>query len=247
MMRTQLSWLHSQYQTGRQKLRDMGGRELLALVVMLIVLACVLGFIALADELRDGDMQTFDEWVLKSLRRSDAPGTPIGPPWLREAGLDVTALGSPAILILVVFTVLGMMGLQHKYRMMALTGVATTAGLAVAMGLKYWFGRDRPHVVPHLREVATPSFPSGHAMLSAIVYLTLGILLAQVVQRRAAKLYCLCVAALVTLLVGLSRVYLGVHYPTDVLAGWMAGVAWALVCWGITHLRRIAPEIPDEA
>jgi len=230
-------WWQTSLTAFRTRLRGVGWREVLSLTIAFIVLVCISGFIELADEMRDGDTQTFDERVLRSMRRPDAPGIPIGPPWLREAALDVTALGSPAILILVFFTVLGLMGLLRRYGMMVLISVATTAGLGVAMGMKYWFGRDRPHIVPHLREVTTPSFPSGHAMLSAVVYLTLGILLAQVVHRRAAKLYCLCVAALVTALVGLSRIYLGVHYPTDVLAGWMAGIAWALVCWSVAQLR----------
>jgi len=93
-------------------------------------------------------------------------------------------------------------------------------------------------VVPHLREVSTPSFPSGHAMLSAIVYLTLGIFLMQIVRGRVTKLYCLLWALFLTFLVGISRIYLGVHYPTDVLAGWMAGLVWASICWVVAHYLR---------
>src|SRR5204862_596450 len=91
--------------------------------------------------------------------------------------------------------------------------------------------RERPIVVPHLREVSTPSFPSGHAMISAVVYLTLGMMLMQTVRGRWTKLYCLICALMMTFLVGVSRIYLGVHYPTDVLAGWMLGLSWALLCW----------------
>jgi len=105
--------------------------------------------------------------------------------------------------------------------------------------LKHIMERERPTIVPHLREVTTPSFPSGHAMLSAIVYLTLGILLMQIVQGRLTKLYCLLCAMFLTFLVGISRIYLGVHHPTDVLAGWIGGLVWALGCWIIArYIRR---------
>ena len=97
--------------------------------------------------------------------------------------------------------------------------------------MKALFLRPRPQVVPQLRAVVETSFPSGHAMNSAIIYLTLAALLARLVQPRALKVYFLALAMLMTFLVGLSRVYLGVHYPTDVLAGWTVGLAWASVCW----------------
>ena len=75
------------------------------------------------------------------------------------------------------------------------------------------------------------SFPSGHAMTSAAVYLTLGALLMRVADRRATKIYCMTCAMFLAGLVGVTRVYLGVHYPTDVLAGWLVGLSWALFCW----------------
>jgi undecaprenyl-diphosphatase len=213
------------------RLRGLGWSEVMLLVAALVVLCCGYVFVELADEVKEGDTQSFDEWLLRTLRRADDPAVPIGPAWLREAGLDVTALGSPAVLLLVVIAVIGLMWLERQYRVMLVAVMATSTGSLVASILKYWVGRDRPTVVPRLRDVTTPSFPSGHAMLSAVVYLTLGILLMQVVPGRAAKLYCLLWAMFVTFLVGISRVYLGVHYPTDVLGGWIAGLAWALACW----------------
>ena len=109
--------------------------------------------------------------------------------------------------------------------------VSALGGLAASTFLKSLFERPRPSLVPHLDIVYTSSFPSGHSMLSATVYLTLGVLLGRFVQQRVLKAYFLIVALLLTSLVGASRVYLGVHYPTDVLAGWAVGLTWALVCW----------------
>jgi len=222
----------------RSRLRELGWSEVVLLVVALIVLLCSYCFIELADEVKEGETQSVDEWILRSLRQADDPAVPIGPAWLREAGLDLTSLGSPAVLLLMVIGVIGLMLLQRQYRIIMLTVLATSTGSLAAALLKYLIGRNRPTVVPHLREVTTPSFPSGHAMLSAIVYLTLGILLMQVVQGRAAKLYCLMGAMFLMFLVGISRIYLGVHYPTDVLAGWVAGIAWALACWVIVQYMR---------
>lgn len=219
--------------------------EVAVLVAALVVFLCGYLVIELADEVKEGSTQTVDEWILRSLRRADDPAVPIGPVWLREASLDLTALGSPAVLFLTVIAVSGLMCLQRQYALVLFTILTTLSGWAISALLKYSIGRDRPGIVPHLREVTTPSFPSGHAMVSAIVYLTLGTLLMQAMAGRAAKLYCLLGAMFLTLLVGISRIYLGVHYPTDVLAGWIAGVGWALSCWivisisgGAQHLNQ---------
>lgn len=121
---------------------------------------------------------------------------------------------------------------------MLLVLVATFSGLLVSLLLKHSFHRPRPELVPHLSYVYTSSFPSGHAMLSATVFLTLGALLGRFVQEPVLKAYFLVVAGILTFLVGVSRVYLGVHYPSDVLAGWTAGLAWALTCWLIAKAMQ---------
>jgi undecaprenyl-diphosphatase len=229
------SWLRDRY----AGLRNVGRQEILLLVVVLVVLVCTYSFIRLADEVREGGTQPLDERLLRSLRRADDPHVPIGPAWVRETVLDVTALGGPAVLGLVVAAVFGFMLLQRQYGIAFLTLAATVGGSLLSALLKEIVHRGRPGVVPHLREVNSPSFPSGHAMLSAVVYLTLGTLLCRVVPGRLTKLYCLVWAMMLTGLVGASRVYLGVHYPTDVLAGWMAGLVWALGCWAVADYLRL--------
>ena len=112
---------------------------------------------------------------------------------------------------------------------------------------KLGFGRPRPDLVPHATQVYTASFPSGHAMMAAVTYLTLGALLARVQPRLRLKLYLIGLAATLTVLVGCSRVYLGVHWPTDVLAGWTLGAAWALGCWAIALWLQARGRIETDA
>jgi undecaprenyl-diphosphatase len=201
---------------------------------MLLTLLGILGgvwvFIAVAYGVRTGSAKQLDERLLRALRNPHDLKEPLGPPWLAEVGRDLTALGGVAALCLVTAAVAGYLLICHKYRALALLLVATLSGLLVSTVLKDVFHRPRPTVVPHLSYVSSASFPSGHSLVSAVVYLTLGSLLARLVEQRRLKVYFLGVALLLTLLVGASRVYMGLHYPTDVLAGWSAGLVWALVC-----------------
>lgn len=213
----------------RVKPRDRS--ELLILIGSLLLLLLAWGFIALAGEVLEGDTQSFDERMLAALRRPDNRAVPIGPAWLQGAALDITALGSPFVLGLAVFAICGFLLLQQSYRAALFVLVASTGGSLLNTFLKTLFSRTRPTIVPHLRDVMTPSFPSGHALTSAAVYLTLGALMMRLSKRRLTKFYCIAIAMLITGLVGVSRVYLGVHYPTDVLAGWLIGLSWALLCW----------------
>jgi undecaprenyl-diphosphatase len=120
---------------------------------------------------------------------------------------------------------------------------ATLGGTAISEGLKMGFNRPRPDLVAHVVETTSMSFPSGHAMLSAVTYLTLGALIARTQEKKRLRGYVLGAAVLLTLLIGASRVYLGVHWPTDVLAGWCLGAAWALLCWAVaTWLTRSSPR-----
>jgi undecaprenyl-diphosphatase len=94
--------------------------------------------------------------------------------------------------------------------------------------------------------VTSASFPNGHSMLAAVVYLTIGALIARFRPDPRVKIYALTLAAITTILVGISRVYLGVHWPTDMLAGWMIGAAWALICWFAALLLQARGQVEKE-
>ena len=209
----------------------LGRHELMVLLAVLVVVAGTWGFIALADVVFQGRTQSFDESALIALRRPEDPAKPIGPDWMAEVGRDLTAVGGIAVLVSATLAVAGFLLLERKYAAMAFVLAAVVSGLVVSSLLKAIFERPRPAVVPHLSEVYTSSFPSGHSMMSAIVYLTLGAVLARMTARLRLKVYFHAVAFLLTGAVGCSRVYMGVHYPTDVLAGWTAGLVWASLCW----------------
>jgi undecaprenyl-diphosphatase len=213
--------------------------DLAMLVAMLTIVAGVWTFVVVADLVRTGDTQAFDERILRDLRRSDDPALPIGPVWLREVGRDVSALGSITGLTLLTVAVLGYLLLARSYHAAGFVAVAISGGWLLSSLLKSMFERARPSVVPHLDIVHSSSFPSGHSMLSAVVFLTLGSLLARLTASYYLKVYFVSVAFILSGLVGISRVYLGVHYPTDVLAGWTAGLVWAILCWlvarGLQH------------
>src|SRR3954468_15625246 len=217
--------------TVRYSLAWLGRHGSGVIVAVLIVVAATWGFIALTDEVLEGGTQRFDDWAIRALRQPNDPGTPIGPKWLSEVGRDLTALGGVAVITLVTLFVAGYLWMVRKYYAMVLVLIATFGGLLLSTGLKGIVDRPRPQLVPHLSQVYTSSFPSGHSMMSAIVYLTLGSLLARLVPSRPVKVYCIFIAMVLTFLVGISRVYMGVHYPTDVLAGWTAGLVWALLVW----------------
>ena len=209
--------------------------ELPVLLAVLAIVGSAWSFVALADWVSDGESQRFDAWVNNSLRRPDRPGLPRGPVWLLEVGRDVTALGGPVVLTMITLAAAGYLFLERKRHAMVLMLLAIVSGSLLSTALKHVFDRDRPPGGSDLAAVMTSSFPSGHSMLSAVVYLVLGTMLARTESRRAIRVYFMALAILLTLIVGLSRIFMLVHYPTDVLAGWTAGLGWALVWWLIAR------------
>lgn len=214
-------------------LARVGREEIGLLIALLVIAALVLAFGFLAEEVIEGDTTGFDRAVIMALRTAGNPADPIGPPWLEEMGRDVTALGSYAFLSFVLVTVLGYLLLIQKRAVALLMAGAVLSGMLLSTLLKLGFDRPRPDLVPHAARVFTASFPSGHATLSTITFLTLGAILTRVETNRRVKVYFMAIAVFLTIAVGVSRIYLGVHYPTDVLAGWCVGAAWAMLCWRV--------------
>jgi undecaprenyl-diphosphatase len=211
----------------RDSMRARDLRLVSRLLVLAVLVWCFLGLATLAASTRG---EGIDHAVLRALR-TDAAGTdPVGPPWLESAFMNISALGSGAVATLVVIFVLGFLLLDRKPRL-ALLVAACGAGTALVIHfLKLAFERGRPSIVTALQPASGLSFPSGHAMISVALYLTLGVLIAGSLEHRRLRVYVVGGAALLAVLIGSSRVYLGVHYPTDVLAGWTVGLAWALLC-----------------
>jgi undecaprenyl-diphosphatase len=214
------------------------------LAPLAISVAALWGFLELTDEVFEGEAHTLDTRILLALRAPGSPGDPLGPGWFEELVRDITALGSTGVLSLIVLATVLFLLLDGRARMAGFVLLATGGGALVSSLLKELFGRPRPDLLPHGMQVYTASFPSGHAMLSAVVYLTLAALLARVVPTRRLKIFLLSVAMAVVALVGMSRVYLAVHWPSDVLAGWAAGAAWALACWGGAQVLTVERREP---
>jgi len=202
----------------------------------LVLAALVLGLavLALGVIVEGGHLQAFDRTLMLALRTGDSHD-PLGPLWLEAGMVDLTGLGGYAVLTLMTLGATGYLALSGRTRTALLLVVAILSGLGANTLLKELFARPRPDLVAHIVEVHSLSFPSSHAMMSALVYLTLGTLLARVQPTRGLRAYVMAAAIVLALLVGVSRVYLGVHWPSDVLAGWCAGAAWALL-WGAVAL-----------
>lgn len=199
--------------------------------LLLIIAGSLWGFVAIADEVREGGTPRMDESILLAMRSPADKAHPVGPSWLPEAARDITALGGMTILSALTVVSIGAALIVGKPRLAIISLAAVVGGSLTMKLLKGFFDRARPDVIPHAMDVSTASFPSGHSMMSTVVYLVLGVLLARTQSRRALRLYILALSVLIVLLVGMSRVYLGVHWPSDVLGGWTLGAAWALVFW----------------
>jgi undecaprenyl-diphosphatase len=219
--------------------------EAVLLLGLGLVAGAILLFFGIADEMAEGDTHGIDMAILSVLQPE--PGKLIGPLWLQHAAHDFTALGSVSILLTMTLAATGYLLLRRKWPEAGLLVVAFVGGLVLSETMKAVFGRARPPEAYRLAEALNPSFPSGHALLSAVVFLTLGALLARATDKRQVRGYIMGVAIAIALFVGMTRVYLGVHWASDVLAGWCLGAAWAAACWLLDRHLRGQTQSPDEA
>lgn len=195
------------------------------------VAALLAAFAFVAEDVVEGETRAFDEAVLLWFRVPGHPDQPIGPAWLVEAVRDTTALGGYVVLTLITIAVFAYLLIVRQRANAILVAGAVVSGTVLSNTLKTMFGRERPDMTG-IVEIFTPSFPSGHALVSAVTYLTIAAVLVAGTQDRALRTFYIVLAALLTILIGLSRLYLGVHFPTDVFAGWCLGAAWA-IAWFI--------------
>lgn len=216
--------------------------ELRLLWPIVLMGLCLWGFLALAGEMAEGDLHAVDQWLLSWCRTAGVNGSAWGPRWLPDVIRDITALGSPTVLVLTVTAVCGFLMMAGQWGMMWLAAGSSLLGWGVSIGLKHLFARARPDVLFHGTLADGYSFPSGHAMMSTVVFLTLATLVARLAPRTRLRVYAIGTAAAFSVMVGLSRVYLGVHWASDVAAGWAAGAAWAVLVWLVAHRLRLGQE-----
>jgi|ERR1035438_65863 undecaprenyl-diphosphatase len=215
----------------KSKYVTLAGIEIKVLVAVLAIVVGTVGFILVAGFVSRGSTDHFDMQILKSFRYSDNLARPIGPEWLFEVMRDITSLGGSTIVSLITFFVIGYFILQKKYSMLFLVLAAVIGGAVIDLELKELFSRVRPQIIPNLIPEKSFGFPSGHSMMSTIIYLSLASLIARLQVRWRDKIYIISVAIFLSFMIGISRIYLGVHYPTDVLGGWSLGLVWAALCW----------------
>lgn len=218
------------------------------LAMLLLIVTAVYAFIQVADEIRERETGAFDATILRWFRNPVDLHQTRGPDWLVTAAIDATALGGTTVLIFVVVITLGFLWIAKKRKAFLLFAAAAIGGQLFNSALKHFFSRPRPDIVPHLAEVHSPSFPSGHSMMSAVIFLTMGALLSRLVAGKLLRGYIMGVSILLTIIVGITRLFLGVHYPTDVIGGWSAGLAWALICLLVAEIlqHRGKVEQPGE-
>lgn len=236
--------------TGSQEKRRFwpwlrGHLEAGPLLALFLIGGAVTAFLSIADEMRAGETADFDHALLLALRVPGDVADPIGPPVVEELMRDLTALGGTVVLTFLTVAVAGLTWLHGQRRSGLWLLGAVVGGQILSALTKLGFDRPRPELVPYDAYVSSASFPSGHSMMAAVTYLTLAAMAGRTESRRAVRLYLVALALLVTVAVGISRVYLGVHWPTDVIAGWAAGAGWAVFCLWVAE--RLAPVAPSPA
>lgn len=221
-----------------QRLGQLRWRGFVILLAVATMVTGLLTLIVLTEEVLEKEPHGLDNRILLALREPQDLHRLVGPSWLEHASVNLTALGSVSVLTLLTVLVFGYLVVTRKFQAATLLVCAAIGGTALSYTLKFLVSRDRPQVVPHLTEISDFSYPSGHSMLSTVIFLTLAVILAQTVESRRAKIYLIVAALFLAFVVGVTRVLIGVHYPTDVMAGWAAGTVWALFCWLLAEWLR---------
>lgn len=221
--------------------RGMRDMKIATLPVIMLLLcgAGLYAFLEIADEISEQEIETFDRYVFLLFRSATDVSDPLGPPWFEETMTEITALGGYPILVVLVGSVVGFLLVARHFGPALFVLVSIVAGTAMSQSLKQLYDRARPDLVDHLVNTHTASFPSGHATMSAVVYLTLASLIVRLVDQTAVRVYVMIVAVAIAVAVGISRIYLGVHWPSDVVAGWALGVVWASFSWLVVSALRI--------
>ncbi|SFJ48170.1 phosphatase PAP2 family protein [Aerobium aerolatum] len=221
-----------------------GMRDLRIATVPVLLMALLAGgiytFVAVANDVSENELQRFDNGLLLLFRQPGDVSAPIGPSWVAQSVVEITTLGGYPVLVTLVTAIAGFLLVYRKFGPAIFMVAAIVSGTGVSHLLKIVYDRPRPDIVDHLVATHTASFPSGHATMSAVVYLTLATMIVRLVDDVAVRIYVILMAVLLTFMVGMSRIYLGVHWPSDVIAGWALGTAWACLSWlAVTALRAL--------
>ena len=222
-------------------------KEIKVLIVLLILFISGLTFLEIADEISEGETREFDQSIIEFFRTDDDPGNPAGANRISEVMIDITALGGGTVLAIITIFVSIFLILQKRYDAFWLLLAATAGGALISFGLKEIYARERPDLVYRLVTVNSLSFPSGHSMMSAVLYLTQAAIVARFQREWKIRIYIVSIALFLTFIIGLSRVYLGVHYPTDVIGGWTIGLAWACFCWCVVWYIQRRKRVTNKA
>lgn len=207
-------------------------QEVVAVAGFLILALSVASFLRLADTMEPSGGQGYDWKILQWLRPyADDPSRPVGPWWLHEAAVDITSLGGISVLGLFALIAIGLLIMLGKRLSALILVFGLAGGVMLSEGLKAVFDRLRPPELYQAVDTLNASFPSGHALLATTFYLSLGVMLTRAFPRRHLKAYAMGSAILISLLIGLTRIYLGAHWASDVLGGWSVGAAFAMVLW----------------
>lgn len=208
---------------------------------LIAISLCIAGFLlfgVVIGNVLDGGSHALDTRLLLSLRDQHDSANPWGPLWFQEMIRDFTGLGGTGVLSFITLASAFYLLAIRKAGIALYVVCAVESGMIFSNAMKAFFDRPRPDLVPHDSIPLSASLPSGHSLMSTVVYLTIAALLAEIQPSRNLRIYILTLAALIAVVVGVSRVYLGVHWPSDVLAGWIGGASWALMCWIIAHSIR---------